>query len=1832
VTLTGPDASLAAFRLELWLPGSIAESLTNSNQELRMALESERVLGVATEQTVAPFAPAHLRQATIEGTADPRVANFKLSRLVPYDPTDPEMKSIRYQEGYNHFASPWVVTMTDPRAAKDYIWNASPATKAQLECASCDRPQFLNSTVLGTDYFELLSLGNFISVRPESNVFAGTKYAYLGTRNRIGGRVSTIRADLVRPSDGASPLDNLVAKNLPTAGTTSEGVVALNTGEVVTGATDLAIKGRGIDFVLTRYYSSAIAHVGPFGRNFDSPLFARVRAMPNGDVEFYDGTGRRDLFTGGKTPPSGVFLRMTGSTDKIIVAYPDNTRLYFDSLGRLIKMTDRNLTKTDGSDGNAMDFFYGLNGKLAVITDPTSRTIRFDYYTSTGSGAFEGCISSVTDFDNRVVHYTYDTSARLTTVSGPDPESLNSATPSTTYNWGSPASIGTKQQIYASGQLVNEIDGLKRTVWAAGYSNATPWVAQTLTTGGGMWTITPSDNFTTVLDPNNHTWEYGRDANRRIHYLKEPGGATTTYDYDDDGRLTSVTRPLGDKTTYAYAPPADDDRRSMLNVETATEYPRTGSDEAAASQTRVTRVGYGPANLPTSITTPDGANTAIKRDERGNPQFTTDAVGVTTTTLYDEHGLLRTSSDPRTGDATYEYVPTGVQKDYLFTGTTSDGTTTYGVDNRGNVQTIKTPAGTNTILTVNKLDQIEEEVSGVSSTTMTYDAAQNIATRSALAGTTPTGTPILSTTTYTIDEIGRVRLRVDNGLTTQYGFDPAGNLKTVTRPSAAGVIYDYDDRNRLTSVTEGMLITRYGYDDDSTQQAITNARGKTTTLTSGGFGNPIKVTDPIGIAEVTTVDAAGRPVDIRTIKTTSTGDKFLLRWSTSEFDPLGRTTNQIQKLFSSPLAIPPTGDPSGATDIVSRTIYDDAGRKMTVIDPRGTSTITEFDELGRVARVTDGAGNVRETLYDSNGNKVKETRIDRKPDGTNESFTTTFAYDERNRLAEVTDANDPAHVLTMSYKYDERGNRSAETDMEGNTRRFEYDLHGNKSKEIDAEGNATEFTYDDADRMASIKDANRNTTTFKHDDYGNIIEEKRADGATWILAYDENNNRTKATDPNGTVITFGYDDADRLVSKSIVKAANVLGPSSVTYTPDDLGRIVATQTDEGVKTFATFDSLDRQLTEGQQIGSGANRTVAKSYDAASNMTGLTYPSGLTLSQTIDPLGRIAAIREAQVTNPIVTYADAGSRLVARSLMNGITSAWSYDANARLSAINDQIGTSLVRGVTYQRTPLGNKAVIGRPDLQKQWSYSYNHNSWITSESVLRTDTDKNNLLASTSYDIDAVLNYRNITRMAQTAQTAITTSQLTTINNRNQYSTFAGQTLNYDSNGNLTFKDSATLQYEFENHLKKAATADGTTIENTYDANGRKVQERTTASGTTHSTEYVLSGDQVLEEYRDGAMSSRYVRGRGIDEIVRAETSGTTFFPIQDELANVERLTDGAGATLERYEYQRYGEFRVFDANAAERTNSAYGWRWLFQGREHSVLLNDTYDFRARILWPSVGRFGQEDHLRDVKSLYAGFAGDFSGVTDPLGMFEVYIHRAITADAIRASGLGLTDVVTELINIGQEEADHAHSTDERQHFDNSAFTGGISLMNELRAKFLAEPDYRSASSLLGRYLHAAQDFYAHSNYVEIRTRITHRGIPAASLPLWDYQWPSSDPALARRHPAQPTLNSNAGEAEGLVSGSFTLMRGVACKGGFLCGGQTIPSHYGPAGINKDTPDELESQYRSETGETLHQVARTLATRQTQALLLSLPKARFKWIWDQYLGQVQRLIGRPYQEY
>ncbi|HMC22170.1 MAG TPA: hypothetical protein VKL19_10010, partial [Thermoanaerobaculia bacterium] len=61
------NASLGVFRLELALPGNMVDSLTQSNNELQLAIESERVAGAITEQTPDGFPRAHLRRTRRDG-------------------------------------------------------------------------------------------------------------------------------------------------------------------------------------------------------------------------------------------------------------------------------------------------------------------------------------------------------------------------------------------------------------------------------------------------------------------------------------------------------------------------------------------------------------------------------------------------------------------------------------------------------------------------------------------------------------------------------------------------------------------------------------------------------------------------------------------------------------------------------------------------------------------------------------------------------------------------------------------------------------------------------------------------------------------------------------------------------------------------------------------------------------------------------------------------------------------------------------------------------------------------------------------------------------------------------------------------------------------------------------------------------------------------------------------------------------------------------------------------------------------------------------------------------------------------------------------------------------------------------------------------------------------------------------------------------------------------------------------------------------------------------------------------------------------------------------
>jgi RHS repeat-associated protein len=832
----------------------------------------------------------------------------------------------------------------------------------------------------------------------------------------------------------------------------------------------------------------------------------------------------------------------------------------------------------------------------------------------------------------------------------------------------------------------------------------------------------------------------------------------------------------------------------------------------------------------------------------------------------------------------------------------------------------------------------------------------------------------------------------DNGRLRSYSYDPAGRLTLVTAAPDPPTVYGYDARGRLTTSSEGSRTLLFHHDEGGTPTGLTTARGHSKQLILDGFGRTIGEIEPNGVTTISQIDATGRPTDTRVIRE-SGSNRYLLRWNLTEFDASGRVIKETHKLFDEPLLLPVDGsDPEGAVDVVTRWIYEDENRLQRVIDPRGGETVTELDELGRVHRITDPIGNSVETEYEANGNKRSETITEVTAGGAVSVAKVSFEYDDQNRLIAVSDVSDPVRPATTRYAYDLRGNRIEEVDPDGRRTRFEYDLEGNRVRQVAADGGVTRWRYDENGRLEAMLDARGNETRYEYDEENDLTKEIRADGATWRFEYDANRNRVKVIDPNGTTVAALYDESDRLTGYDIERGAGVGGPTAVRLRLDELGRLVSAETSEGVKNEFTWDSLDRQTSESMQIGNGPVRRVTRSFDAGDHVSGTKYPSGLQLAFDVDAAGRLSSISDP--SGLIGSYGFIGHRLRERVLANGISEQWSYDPRRRLERITtgDATATAL-REIAFERLLSGRKRTITRPDLRRRWLYEFDPNGWISSEVVEWLEGESGGLIRGTDYEIDSVLNYRTVTetRFSSTPPEERTTQ--TVVNARNQYTGFGEQLLRYDANGNLTEFRGMVLQYDFENRFKKATLADGALIEYLYDGLGRRVRERAVTAGGTRVTDYVHDGDRVIEEIVNDRLNVRHVHGPKIDELLRTELGGNhdgsfmlTLFPLQDEMANVERLTDTTGATLERYEYSGYGRFRVFDEEDEERSASAYAWRHLFHGRPHDPLL-DAYDFRARVLWPEIGRFGQEDPLGTVDSLnlFQAFGLDWHANRDPYG-------------------------------------------------------------------------------------------------------------------------------------------------------------------------------------------------------------------------------------------------------
>jgi large repetitive protein len=1170
------NTSHGVFRIEMNLPGGVMTTITGSGSStVDVAVESERVIDGITEQTPAPFPPAHLRQktpaiGTAAAQADARPTTFSMHRILDDSATAGAQKYLRLQSGFNRFVSPWIIAIADPRASSQYKWSPDDtATRDAAGCFQCTLPPFLSSASgrqLNTDFFELYTLGRYITVRPEGTTFASGNYKFLGDRHRVFARFATIPADTVRPAQA------LVAAQAPPVATGKiQETVYLHSGEVETSTVDLDAGGRaGWNVAFDRTYRSRTVGFTAFGDGWDSSILARLRPLPTGEVEYRDGSGEVWLFTpasaGGYDAGKGVFLQLVNTEQGWTLIDQKRRITYFDSLGRITKSTDEFFKPT--GEGNVILYNYDQNGRLASVTDPVDRTTKITY--GAANAADEGFVKSITDWwtnqstptGGRTVGYTYNTNGTLKEVQLPAFQTQSGTPVSPVRHYDYDTGSGYANQIELATNLVKIVDPTEQA------------------TGG----------------PARVTFGYNPSLRDYVATQTWPSGELITFGFTQGASATATTiDALHQVRTYkikpAAAPASTDSKLTWYSND------RAHVDSMIEQQVEVAAAGFG-ALPPSGPLDPTAAPATTKIDRE-------------TKYGYNADGTLSSAAVTGGPQKTLGYDPIGKL------GMVTKSVTTSGPGATGS-QGRKSANDVPSSLT------IEYGHDGTSDFLQSITAGglkveQNEARRDSLSLTDTNSVK----TTSSYDAQGRATsIASDNGTATCTG-DCGAATKIVYPPDQPNV--PLHARGLPSETHEGRnaddVPTKFSYDNE-TQTTVTDSRNVATKTIYDSWRRPIDVTvsspgDPLKMEDQYDYDASGRlhahrrQQDGQTVTTTYAYDPMgrtssvttdhiatdntptIDTYDYSQFsngtivhtvagaattinlDPLGRTKRSETV----------TGTPS---NIVAASAYDIADNPVYSTDTLAFATAMAYDPSGRRTDLVHTDGSLEHFDYDGWGHVKAYTR--KGKDGT-VVYSRTTGYQPDGQVATVTESGGGgSRTTTRTW---DGGGRTAAVSVNGGdgtprASQSDYDTAGRIKRAASGTGSATAIT---AFTEASWPDYGNtylaptvNTTENKQGTAQQYSTQRGFDtagnaksfvtgGLQWQTQFDEAGNVKSAKDPARGTHVMNHNAAGAVTTETLAD-----GSPNQSHDIDATGSGKAFNDPTGEATSVTPDKLGRPLT------------------------------------------------------------------------------------------------------------------------------------------------------------------------------------------------------------------------------------------------------------------------------------------------------------------------------------------------------------------------------------------------------------------------------------------------------------------------------------------------------------------------------------------------------------------------------------------------------------------------------------------------------------------------------
>ena len=719
--------------------------------------------------------------------------------------------------------------------------------------------------------------------------------------------------------------------------------------------------------------------------------------------------------------------------------------------------------------------------------------------------------------------------------------------------------------------------------------NGSTWTSDTdvdytLTNAGTTWTLknrndtvetyTASGNFgklSSIELRNGYTQTVTYNQSTGLPTITDSYGSTLTFTINAFSVLT-LTPPDGPILTYGFG--------------TAGNYRILNS--VSYSTTPVTSVSYlyEDTKLPFSLTgivdensnrfatwSYDDVTGRAKSSQRGG-SLAADLTNISyddTTgnrTVTNAFGVADTSKY-----STLQGVPKVTEIDRAATSTTAAATRTFGYDTNGFLNSEKDWNGNQTTYVNNAQGN---------PTTINYAV----------------GSPQAYSVTISYDPTF-IRLPhqiVTPGLTSTFVYDGSGNplSRTDLDTTTNSIPYSTNGQQRVTqwtwSSTGEMLSvqlprtdvtakTSFLYYPDGSLEQITDALSHLTKVTHHqARGRPTTIVDPNNVTTTLTYD--GR-LNLHTSTLATTGGNLVTTWT---YDP-ANNLQSVQQPDNSKLTFgyDAAHRLNSITDLFSNTTaYTlDALGDATLIQVKNSSgTVTQqhsgvFDALGRVTSDIGGMSQTTGYTYDNMGNALTIT-----PPAPSGAITQTF--DALNRLATRVDPSP---------------------------------------------GGTTTTTYDAHNRLLSVKDANLNTTSYVYDGFGDRTQTASPDSGTTVYHFDPDRNLTQQVLPGSMTVNATFDALDRTLTTSYPSDSTL----NVSRTYDQttghgfgVGRLTSA-TDQPGSTSLTYDERGNVTAESRVVTGAGTLNTSTAYDAAGNISSITYPSATLVAYTRDTMGRVTGI-------------------------------------------------------------------------------------------------------------------------------------------------------------------------------------------------------------------------------------------------------------------------------------------------------------------------------------------------------------------------------------------------------------------------------------------------------------------------------------------------------------------------------------------------------------------------------------------------------------------------------